>query len=1298
MATILFAAAGAALGAGFGGTVLGLSGAVLGKAVGATVGRAVDQRIIGLGSDAVEVGKLDRFHVMGASEGAPIAKFWGRMRLAGQVIWASSFRETSQKSGGKGMPSPKTVQFSYSVSLAIALCEGEILGIGRIWADGDEISPRSLNIRVYTGTEDQLPDALIEAQLGVSLAPCYRGTAYVVIEELDLSAYGNRVPQFSFEVMRRAQGVEAEKVSDLQDAIRAVALIPGTGEYSLATQKLYEKRDFGASRAVNVNSPSGDTDLVTSLHQLKTELPNCTAVSLVVSWFGSDLRCGYCNIQPKVEQKEFEIDEMPWRSGGIERSAALEVPRVDGRSIYGGTPADAAVIEAIAALRDSGHAVMFYPFILMDQVEGNGFADPYSENGFQAALPWRGRITLSIAQGRDGSPDQTDLAISEVSAFFGNAQVSDFWVQNGDVHYTGQSEWGYRRFILHYATLCQLAGGVESFCIGSEMRELTKIRGPEHRFPAVEALVQLAADVRLILGPNTKISYAADWTEYFGFHDGDNVFFHLDPLWASDAIDFIGIDNYMPISDWRDAENHADANWRSIYSIDYLKFNISGGEGFDWYYAGQEEKDRQARTPIKDLAYGEDWVFRCKDLRSWWSELHYNRIDGVRSGQPTDWVPQSKPIRFTEYGCAAIDKGTNEPNKFIDARSSEAGYPHASQMGRDDLIQMQYFCAVHEYWSDPANNPASNTIDGLMLDLKHCYAWAWDARPYPEFPRNTYVWSDGENYNRGHWLNGRAVSAPLDRIVREVLDDVGVKDVDTTRLFGVVHGYGIADTQSARSRLQPLEVTYGFDSFEDEGILRLQSRGVSEVAEVSLDEVVLSGDGSAEFEAIRTVDQHPISRLRFSYINADGSFTVAISEAASSETISSSTIETEYSIVLPVGTGKATARRWLAEVSLAQEQLSICLAISRLPINAGSLIRVNGQEYRVDSCDVGNKVTLKAVRFEPSLYNSFETDFDALSWDPHIEAGPISRIWMNLPLINSSQSPYASFLAVSSDPWLRQAILWSSDQDADYSLNSIFERPSHIGKTLTGLAACQIGLLDRGPELLIKLNTGEVESTSLGGLLSGRNLVAIGDGSLDRWEIFQFMHAELRASNVYGVSFRLRGMFGSDVNMQETWPAGSHVVLIDSQLEQISLYAEQLNMNRHYRIGFSDQAIGSNVMTYDVIAHSGAGLRPYSVGHLSFSMGDDNSHNFQWKRRGRIGGDSWDGYEVPLGEERELYLFVARSSEGTVLVNKVVTQPSFSYSSNHRLDTGASESYLVEVSQISVEYGAGPKTTLIVGT
>ncbi len=117
------------------------------------------------------------------------------------------------------------------------------------------------------------------------------------------------------------------------------------------------------------------------------------------------------------------------------------------------------------------------------------------------------------------------------------------------ISYSGPADWGYRKFILHCAHLCAAAGGVESFCIGSELRSLTQVRGVGDSFPAVQELRRLAADVRSIVGPQVKISYAADWSEYFGYHVDGNVYFHLDPLWSHPDIDFIGIDNYMPLSD-----------------------------------------------------------------------------------------------------------------------------------------------------------------------------------------------------------------------------------------------------------------------------------------------------------------------------------------------------------------------------------------------------------------------------------------------------------------------------------------------------------------------------------------------------------------------------------------------------------------------------------------------------------------------------------------------------------------------------------------------------------------------------
>ena len=786
MATIVLSAVGLAAGTALNGSILGLTTGLIGRAIGATIGRVIDQKIMGQGSETVESGKVDRLRLTGASEGAGINHVYARVRVPGQLIWSTRFREHVNESGGGkgGPPKPKTREYSYSISVAIALCEGEISGNGRIWADGQLVETDKLNMRVYNGSATQMPDPKMEAVEGTGTVPAYRGLAYVVLEDLDLTPYGSRIPHLNFEVIRPAPAALPNQEPDVSEAVQAVALIPGTGEYALATSPVYYRTvaseravlthsGDGEARTANINSASGKADLLTSLDGLDAELPNCAAASLVVSWFGSDLRCGSCELLPKVEQKLQDSTSMPWNVSGTNRADAQEIARQDDRPIYGGTPTDRSVIEGIEALQATGQSVTFYPFILMEQLAGNGLIDPWTGADDQPVLPWRGRITTSIAPGQDGSPDTTAAAAAEVAAFFGQAAVEDFANTEDGVSYSGPAEWSYRRFILHYAHLCAKAGGVDAFCIGSEMRSLTQIRGAGGSFPAVEALIALAQDVRVILGEDCKIGYAADWSEYFGYHPQDgsgDVYFHLDPLWADDEIDFIGIDNYMPLSDWRSGTEHKDAEWGAIYNLDYLRGNVAGGEGYDWYYASGNAREVQKRTNITDGAYDEPWVFRYKDLKNWWLNAHHNRIGGVRQEAPTGWEPQSKPFWFTEMGCAAIDKGTNQPNKFLDPKSSESSLPHYSDGRRDDFVQAQYLRAMTSFWGDADNNPASDIYGEAMIDMSRAHVWAWDARPYPNFPGNVDVWSDGDNYLRGHWLNGRGSSRSLARVVSEICE------------------------------------------------------------------------------------------------------------------------------------------------------------------------------------------------------------------------------------------------------------------------------------------------------------------------------------------------------------------------------------------------------------------------------------------------------------------------------------------------------------------------------------------------
>jgi hypothetical protein len=377
---------------------------------------------------------------------------------------------------------------------------------------------------------------------------------------------------------------------------------------------------------------------------------------------------------------------------GIARGDAQVVSTNGGGPAYGGTPSDAALRAAIASLTARGIGVTLYPILLMDIPDGNPMG--------QAAYPWRGRV--SCEAGDDGTGD----AVTQVAAF-------------ADQH---------RDFILHYA---QMAAdeGAEALIVGSELRGLTQVRGPGDMFPFVAALVDLAADVRAVVGPEVTLTYAADWSEYHGYQPGGGAkFFHLDPLWASDDIDVIGIDNYMPLADQREGAGP--------YDPAELAQSIAGGEGYDWYYASDADRTTGTRTPITDGAYGEPWVWRFKDLASWWTEAHHDRPGGVPSATPTDWVPGSKPIWFTELGCAAIHRGANQPNVFLDPKSAESFAPDLSNGAPDALMQRQFLRAELDYWAE------SDMVERVTL-------WTWDARPYPAFPSLTDAWADGGNHARG---------------------------------------------------------------------------------------------------------------------------------------------------------------------------------------------------------------------------------------------------------------------------------------------------------------------------------------------------------------------------------------------------------------------------------------------------------------------------------------------------------------------------------------------------------------------
>jgi hypothetical protein len=192
------------------GMVLGAIGAVVGffTGIGPQLGWMIGSTLGGMiaGSGQKQEGpRLSDLRPQGSEYGRAIPQVFGTQGIAGNVIWAADLIETSSTSGGKG-GGPEITNYTYYAHFAVMICEGPVQ-FGHIWAGADKRviwDGATLEgggaIRFYSGTEDQLPDPLMESYLGAGNVPAYRGFSYIVFERFPVANDGNRIPFLTVEV------------------------------------------------------------------------------------------------------------------------------------------------------------------------------------------------------------------------------------------------------------------------------------------------------------------------------------------------------------------------------------------------------------------------------------------------------------------------------------------------------------------------------------------------------------------------------------------------------------------------------------------------------------------------------------------------------------------------------------------------------------------------------------------------------------------------------------------------------------------------------------------------------------------------------------------------------------------------------------------------------------------------------------------------------------------------------------------------------------------------------------------
>ncbi|MCA1948651.1 MAG: phage tail protein, partial [Armatimonadetes bacterium] len=627
-------------------------------------------------------------------------------------------------------------------------------------------------------------------------------------------------------------------------------------------------------------------------------------------------------------------------------------------------------------------------------------------------------------------------------------------------------------------------------------------------------------------------------------------------------------------------------------------------------------------------------------------------------------------------------------NIFFDPKSSESLTPYFSRGWRDDAIQRAYLEATLLWWGQAANNPISSVYGGRMVHVPECAAWTWDARPYPFFPEQTGVWSDGENWRLGHWLTGRLGAVSLAALVRHLCLRAGLAEnlIDVSGLWGAVEGYVIGALESPRASLATLARHFGFDAIETEGVIRFVMRGLAASLTLTVDELVASRDGEA-FELTRGQETELPQALKWQVARADEDYDAALVEARRI-TVDTTRIASEsFPMAIPPEEAERRCRRALMEAWIGRESATFRLPPSRLALDPADVIRLlhDGREveFRVVSAADGDSRSMEAVRQDRAVYDLPPGEPRATNLrGPVVFDEPVVEL-LDLPQIAEEQPPHQPLVAAYASPWPGSVAVFRSPTQDGFELLTTVGRRARMGTLAVDLYPGPVSRFDLGNALIVDLLGGTLESVTDVALLGGANTLAVQNGGL--WEIVQAGAAELIAPGRYRLTRLLRGQRGTEHAMGNPALAGARVVVLDTTLASLPIAEADLGLPWNWRVGPAARAVTDDSYAALGFTPTGRGLVPFAPVHVEQPWRKGRvpgDLTIRWTRRSRaLVADAWEQVEVPLAEDVESY-------EVQILDGAAVK----------RHLTGSTTSVLYTAAQQTADWGAplGPGQTLAI--
>lgn len=224
-------------------TIFGVVGAVVGFVVtgynpaGAQWGFMIGSGIGALTDNTKTYGPRASDAAQQASQDGTFRTYgYGEFPTTGIILWRDERKEHKKKQGKGG---PKNFSYTYTWSYAVGICKGPIGGILIVKRNGTIVFDARTNAELallgyterqiseqraaqakflekakfYFGDFEQLGDPTIQAVKGIDNTPTYRGRAYIVLTDDDVTNDGAAIPQYEFVVAQCGEDVDGNIAS-----------------------------------------------------------------------------------------------------------------------------------------------------------------------------------------------------------------------------------------------------------------------------------------------------------------------------------------------------------------------------------------------------------------------------------------------------------------------------------------------------------------------------------------------------------------------------------------------------------------------------------------------------------------------------------------------------------------------------------------------------------------------------------------------------------------------------------------------------------------------------------------------------------------------------------------------------------------------------------------------------------------------------------------------------------------------------------------------------------------------------